>query len=227
MNPETRNLEPETSKISSYLEATTDGNDENLYTDLGSNDDTTDCEVRWYPMNIRHSSARKAFNVRQYLYEKGFTTYLRLEHSEQIKNDELCEIVKPVFSNLIFIHGKKKILRLLKNTDKNLTSLQFMTKVKHDRYERSVVISVSDKDMQNFIESETRDDPYKQRKRWRYDDANAKPGRKVRIIRGSFAGIVGEIKNYKSHRVVVIRLEGTGVANIITRIPKRDLEFID
>ena len=213
--------------ISSYLEATLNGNDETLYTDLGPDDDCTDSEVHWYPMHIRHSSAQKAFNVRQYLYEKGFTTYLRLEHSEQIQNGKLHEVVKPVFSNLIFIQGKKKILRLLKNIDSNLTSLQFMTKTKRDRYEKSVILSVPDKDMQNFIESETRDDPYNQRQHWQYDDAHAKPGRKVRIINGPFVGITGEIKNYKSHRVVLIKIEGTGVANIITKVSKNDLEFLD
>ena len=211
----------------SFLESQINGNDESLYTDLGPDDDCTDSEVHWYPMHIRHSSPRKAFNVRQYLYEKGFTTYLRLEHIEEIKDGELQQITKPVFSNLIFIHGKKKILRMLKNTDPSLTSLQFMTKTKRDKYEKSIILSVPDKDMQNFIESETRDDPYNQRQHWQYDDAHAKPGRKVRIIRGPFIGITGEIKNYKSHRVVVIKLEGTGIANIITRIPKKDLEFYD
>ena len=213
--------------ISSYLVSNLDGNDENLYPDLSTDDDSIDSEVRWYPMHIRHSSIRKAFKIRQYLYDKGFTTYLRLEHIEQIKSDGLHEIVKPVFSNLIFIQGKKKILRLLKNTDSNLTSLQFMTKVKHDKYERSVVLSVPDKDMNNFIESETRDDPYNKRQQWQYDDAHAKPGRKVRILRGPFVGITGEIKNYKSHRVVVVKLEGLGLANAITKIPKTDLEFFE
>ena len=211
----------------SFLQSLTDGNDESLYANLGPDDDSIDNEVRWYPMHIRHSSPRKAFNVRQYLYEKGFTTYLRLEHIEQVKNDELQEIVKPVFSNLIFIQARKKILRMLKNTDPGLTSLQFMTKAKHDKYEKSVVISVPDKDMKNFIEAETRDDPYNQRQHWQYDDAHAKSGRKVRILRGPFIGITGEIKNYKSHRVVVVKLEGLGLANAITKIPKTDLEFFE
>ena len=211
----------------SFLEATTNANDETLYTNLGPDDDIIDSEVRWYPMHIRHSSARKAFTVRQYLYEKGFTTYLRLEHSEQIQNGKVCDVVKPVFSNLIFVQGKKKILRLLKNTDPNLTSLQFMTKSKRDKYEKTVILSVSDKDMQNFIESETRDDPYNQRQQWQYDDALFKPGRKVRITNGPFASITGEIKNYKSHRVVVVRIEGLGLANVITRVPKKDLEFLE
>lgn len=213
--------------ISSYLVSQGNANDETLYTNLGPDDDVIDSEVRWYPMHIRHSSARKAFSVRQYLYEKGFTTYLRLEHSEQIQNGKVHEIVKPVFSNLIFVQGKKKILRLLKNTDPNLTSLQFMTKSKRDKYEKSVILSVPDKDMQNFIESETRNDPYNQRQHWEYDDALFKPGRKVRIINGPFFDITGEIKNYKSHRVVVVRIEGLGFANIITKVSKKDLEFLD
>ena len=62
----------------SYMEALVDGNDISRYDDLGPDDDSTDSEIRWYPMRIRHSNARKAFDVRQALYEKGFTTYLRL-----------------------------------------------------------------------------------------------------------------------------------------------------
>jgi transcription antitermination factor NusG len=55
----------------------------------------------------------------------------------------------------------------------------------------------------------------------------AKPGRKVRILRGPFAGIIGEIKNYKTHRVVVVKLTDLGLASALTKIPKKDLEFIE
>ena len=81
--------------------------------------------------------------------------------------------------------------------------------------------------MVNFIEAETRDDPFRQRRRWVYDDKLAKPGRKVRILRGPFAGIKGEIKNFKTHRVVVVRLSDLGLANAITRVPMKDLEFYE
>jgi transcription antitermination factor NusG len=49
----------------------------------------------------------------------------------------------------------------------------------------------------------------------------------VRILRGPFVGIKGEIKNFKTHRVVVVKLDGLGLANVITRVPKKDLEFYD
>lgn len=211
----------------SYMEALVDGNDISRYDDLGPDDDSTDSEIRWYPMRIRHSNARKAFDVRQALYEKGFTTYLRLEYSEQVKKQELHVIAKPVFTNLIFVQVRKKIIRKLKGCDSSLTSLQFMTKVKHDKYERAEVLSVPDREMMNFIDAETREDPNQQRKRWQYNDNLAKPGRKVRILRGPFVGIKGEIKNFKTHRVVVVKLDGLGLANVITRIPKKDLEFYD
>ena len=211
----------------SYMEALVDGNDISRYDDLGPDDDSTDSEIRWYPMRIRHSNARKAFDVRQALYEKGFTTYLRLEYSEQVKKQELHVIAKPVFTNLIFVQVRKKIIRKLKGCDSSLTSLQFMTKVKHDKYERTEVLSVPDREMMNFIDAETREDPNQQRKRWQYSDNLAKPGRKVRILRGPFVGIKGEIKNFKTHRVVVVKLDGLGLANVITRVPKKDLEFYD
>ena len=218
--------------ITSYMEGAKledarDGNDECLYGRLGTEDDIYDADIRWYPMRIWHSSTKKAFTIRQILHRKGFNTYLRLEYSEQIKNQELVEVAKPVFSNLIFVQTRKNIMRLLKNTDPSLRSLQFMTKVKRDTNERSVIISVPDRDMMNFIAAETRDDPYRQRQYWAYDDKLAKPGRKVRILRGPFAGITGEIKNYKTHRVVIVKLANLGLANAITRIPKKDLIFID
>ena len=59
------------------------------------------------------------------------------------------------------------------------------------------------------------------------DEANARPGRKVRIIRGAFAGITGEIKNFKTHRIVLVRLSDLGLANAITKIPKSDLQFLE
>lgn len=213
--------------VASYMEAPTDGNDVSRYADLGPDEDKEDSTICWYPMRIRHSSTKKAFDVRQSLYDHGFNTYLRLEYHEEVKHEELRQIAKPVFNNLIFVQVRKKIIRQLKNTDRNLLPLQFMTMAHRDKSQRSVILTVPDRDMYNFIAAETRDDPYHQRQRWVYDDALAKPGRKVRILRGPFAGIKGEIKNFKTHRIVIVKLSDLGLANAITRIPKKDLEFYE
>ena len=77
------------------------------------------------------------------------------------------------------------------------------------------------------LDTETRDDPRQQRVQLRYEDYLAKPGRKVRIIRGPFAGIYGEIKTIKSHRVVVVKLPELKIANGITHVSKSDLVILE
>ena len=212
--------------LSSLLEAPNDCNESEEYLDL-ANEESDDNDVTWYPMYIWHSSDKKAFDIRNTLFQLGFTTYLRLEHSEVTENYELKDVYTPVFSNLIFICIKKKIIRNLKNTNKALTPLRFMIKPKRDKSEKAFVLSVPEKEMRKFMDAETRDDPFRQRVRLKYEDYLAKPGRKVRIIRGAFAGIEGEIKHIKSHRVVVVKLPSLGLANGITKVPKESLEFIE
>ena len=121
----------------------------------------------------------------------------------------------------------KKIVRALKHTDPDFLSVQFMTRPRRSREEKSQILSVPQKEMENFIDAETREDVDGLRIPFEVDEATIKPGRKVRIIRGAFAGITGEIKNFKTHRIVLVRLSDLGLANAITKIPKSDLQFLE
>lgn len=217
---------PSYSPVTSLTKAETDGNASADYASL-ANLELDDNEVRWYPLNIYHSNPKKAFRIRDAFFKKGFTTYLRLKYQEAIRHDELQNEAKPVISNLIFVEIKKKIVRELKHTDPDFQSVQFMTKPKRSREEKSQIIFIPQKEMENFIDAETRDDEEGLRIPFEVDVANAKPGRKVRIIRGAFAGITGEIKNFKTHRIVLVRLSDLGLANAITKIPKSDLQFLE
>ena len=217
---------PNCSPVTSLTKAEMDGNASADYASL-ANLEIDDNEVRWYPLNIYHSNPKKAFRIRDAFFEKGFTTYLRLKYFEIIRHEELQNEAKPVISNLIFVEIKKKIVRELKHTNPDFRSVQFMTKPKRSREEKSQIISVPQKEMENFIDAETREDVEGLRIPFEVDEANAKPGRKVRIIRGAFAGITGEIKNFKTHRIVLVRLSDLGLANAITKIPKSDLQFLE
>ena len=217
---------PNFAPVTSLTKAETDGNACADYATL-PNLEVDDNEVRWYPLNIYHSNPKKAFRIRDAFFEKGFTTYLRLKYREVIRHQELQNEVRPVISNLIFVEIKKKIVRELKHTDPDLQSVQFMTKPKQSRAEKSRIISVPQKEMENFIDAETREDVEGLRIPFEVDEANIKPGRKVRIIRGAFAGITGEIKNFKTHRIILVRLSDLGMANAITKIPKSDLQFLE
>ena len=192
---------PSYTPVTSLTKAETDGNACADYASL-PNLEIDDNEIRWYPLNIYH-------------------------YHEVIRHEELLNEARPVISNLIFVEIKKKIVRALKHTDPDFLSVQFMTKPRQSREEKSQILSVPQKEMENFIDAETREDVEGLRIPFEVDEANVKPGRKVRIIRGPFAGITGEIKNFKTHRIVLVRLSDLGLANAITKIPKSDLQFLE
>lgn len=209
----------------SLIEAPFDGNEADSYAALPTLE-TDDNLVRWYPMLIWHSNPTKARRLRDALSQKGFTTYLRLNYREAVVHGELQQVAEPVLSNLVFVQVKKKIIRHLKNTDPSLLSLQFMARPKSSLDEKTTIIHVRDKDMQTFISAETRPDPLRQRVQLEYKDYIDKAGRRVRIIRGPFVGIEGEIKHIKGHRVIVVKLKDLGLAAGIAFVKPEDMELI-
>ena len=216
---------PTFAPVTSLLTATFDGNDSPQYASL-PRIEVDDEVVVWYPMRIRHSNVRKAFDIRDALGALGFTTYLRVTHSEVVADGEIRDVWRPMLNNLIFVRIRKKIMRELKNTNMLLHALQFYAKVKTEKTKKADIITVSDRDMQKFIDAELREDPMRQRIPLTVGEYLAKPGRPVRICRGPFAGIEGEIKTIKSHRIVVVKIAELGLANGITHVPKEDLEFL-
>lgn len=211
---------------SSLVEATPDAQQAECYEALQVEESDDELE-RWYPMLIRHSNPKKARRLRDTLTKRGLSTYLRLQYSEVIIDEALQTVSAPALSNLIFVHTRKKILRYLKNSVEDLLSLQFMTVPKKDRYEKATIITVRDRDMANFISTETRPDPLQQRVALEYKDYIGKQGRRVRIIRGAFAGIEGEVKHIRGHRVIVVKLKDMGLATGITYVKPQDMEFIE
>jgi transcription antitermination factor NusG len=183
--------------------------------------------VRWYPLRIRHSNVKKAFSVREELYNLGLTSYLRMEDPKMTWDGEVEYGKRPAVTNLIFVKAKKKIVRLLKTTNPVCISLQFIAKPKAERSFKSEIIYIAERDMQNFIDAETRLDPNAQRIPLTYSDFIDKQDRRVRILRGPFTGIEGEVKRIQGHRIVVVLLRATHDAIGITHIAPKDLELLD
>ena len=209
----------------SLHQATPKPEDEALYAQLVAIEDDDDL-VLWYPLHIRHSNPKKARKVRDELTNRGLTTYLRLKYREDIVDGELCNVATPALNNLIFVHAQKKVIRHLKNTVQDLTSLQFMIKPKKDRSEKAVMITISEQAMNHFIQAEVLPDPHQQRVHLDYRDYIDKAGRKVRILRGPFAGIEGEVKHIKGHRIIVVKLKDLGLATGIAYVKPEDMEFM-
>ena len=210
----------------SLNEAAPSAYDQHLYADLASLEADDDI-LQWYPMHIRHSNPKKARQVRDELARKGISTYLRLKYREDIVDGELRDVATPALNNLIFVLVRKKVIRHLKHTVRNLTSLQFMTKPKQAITEKAVIITVTEAAMRQFIQAETLPDPYKQRVQLDYKGYIHKEGRRVKIIRGPFAGIEGEVKHIGGHRIIVVKLKDLGLATGIAYVRPEDMVFLD
>lgn len=210
----------------SLTEAFPNSADAVVYNELLPEEDD-DNDILWYPLRVRHSNPKKVFRVRDKLREKGLTTYLRLEQREAIINGELQDVSVPVLSNLIFVHNNKKVIRYLKNTERELSSLQFISKPKKVATDKAVIITVPDKQMMQFIQTETLPDPNKQRVQLDYKAYIDKAGRRVKIIRGPFLGVEGEVKHIRGNRVIVVKLKELGLAVGIAYVKPEDMKFID
>ena len=189
-------------------------------------EEADDALVRWYPLRIRFGNPKRAMQVRDELRRQDVTTYLHMEHQEVAHDDQLQHEMLPAVNNLIFVHAMKGRVKLLKRQNQICQHLQFIAKPALDNPERSEIIYVPDRQMENFIKVETLPDPYQQRIALTWSDFLGQEHRRVRIMQGPFMGVEGEVKRIGRHRIVVALLREAQVAVGITHIPPAALEFL-
>ena len=189
-------------------------------------EEADDALVRWYPLRIRFSNPKRAMQVRDELRRQDVTTYLHMEHQEVAHDDQLQHEMLPAVNNLIFVHAMKGRVKLLKRQNQICQHLQFIAKPALDNPERSEIIYVPDRQMENFIKAETLPDPYQQRIALTWSDFLGQEHRRVRIMQGPVMGVEGEVKRIGHHRIVVALLREAQVAVGITHVSPAALEFI-
>ena len=191
-------------------------------------EEADDAILRWYPMYISYSSRERALTVNQSLLSKGYETYLHLQEvpKDQFGNPREDTFLGPVY-NMVFVHAMKIQLKLLKRFDASCQLMKFMS-VKHCfETQATQILWVPDRQMINFRDAATRPDPESQRIPLTYNEFIDKEGQHVKIMRGPFTGIEGEIKRIARHRIVVAILRDAHVALGITHVPPEDLVFIN
>ena len=189
-------------------------------------EEADDTLVRWYPLRIRFGNPKRAMQVRDELSRQDVTTYLHMEHQEVAHDDQLQHEMLPAVNNLIFVHAMKGRVKLLKRQNQICQHLQFIAKPALDNPERSEIIYVPDRQMENFIKAETLPDPYQQRIALTWSDFLGQEHRRVRIMQGPFMGVEGEVKRIGHHRIVVALLREAQVAVGITHVSPAALEFL-
>ena len=183
---------------------------------------TTENTLRWYPMRIFHSSIKRQSQLNSLLSDEETIAQTYIPQ-HLVNTDENTYI--PALVNYIFLRTTLRHLRQLKSDKAKYDHLRYVMNIRRDQNYNpiSTIAHVPDKQMQDFI---------------RVIDSNnehvimlenlgfaCKPGEKVRITNGMFAGVEGTLKSIKKHLAVVIPIKNI-LAVAITNVPRKYLEKI-
>ena len=170
----------------------------------------SDNELHWYVAN----TCRQEKKIKQRLDSMGIENFIPFQQiARKIHGvDKLIEV--PVIPNLVFIHTTLKTCMSL------IQEYAFDMRYLRDRETGNFLI-VPDKQMNDFmfLLDFSKD-------MVEVVNENLKKGDTVRVIKGDFAGIEGELIRVKGHKRVVVRLEGV-VSLATAYIPGSFLEKIE
>lgn len=184
--------------------------------------DPKDCY--WFPMRVTYS---REMQVKDYLDSLGVECFLPLHYVPIKGRHPRHQELKPVINNLIFLHSSQESITELKNTRAELLPLRYMTHPVmgiDGKNMISEIMTIPELQMDNFIRVASD-----------YDHADVvvntplieKPGQRVRIVEGKFAGVEGVIKRVRGNKHVVVQLEHVAMAAIVDFVPKAWLLLID
>jgi transcription antitermination factor NusG len=166
--------------------------------------------VHWYAARVKYRTEKM---IKDFLKEEAIEHFIPFEKVFMEQNGRRIQREKPVISCLIFV-----------NTDYT-TALSipgksgFGVSYIHNNETKKFQV-IPDKQMQDFMflldfsESVIR-----------ISNTNLRRGDRVRVVKGDFAGIEGELVRIKGHKRVIVRLEGL-FSLATTYIPCEYLEKI-
>ena len=175
-------------------------------------------ELHWFPMRVAH---HRELRVRDELQRLNIEHYLPLKWGQRIYGGHIRRVQVPVV-NIIFVHSTQDEITREKMYNEELSYLRYMMNVCQGEESASEIMTVSDREMDDFIKATRHDDD---RMRYlAYTDFIDKEGRRVKVVDGDFAGVEGQIKRIRKDRVVVVCVRG--VVAVALQIPFSQLEFI-
>ncbi len=162
-------------------------------------------KVQWHPMRVAYDRGDRVLAIRDELKRRGVEHFLPM-HWEYTK-DELNahKQLKPAINGLIFIHASRWDITELKKMPGFEALRYWMDKTKGENVEDRV-LTVPDAQMQNFMRVAAHEGDnvvYLQYNEQFLD----KPGKRVRIKEGDFAGCTGTIRRIKKRQCVVVQID--------------------
>jgi transcription antitermination factor NusG len=155
--------------------------------------------VHWYAAKVKYLTERK---IKNFLEQKGIQHYIPFQ-------DE-----KPAIPCLVFIRTDYE--RALSLPVELGCTISYLYDTDTKKFQ-----TIPDKQMQDFMFLQE----FSDKTIILNDPENLKGGEKVRVIKGEFAGVEGELYRIKGHKRVVVRLGGL-VSLATTYIAKENLEKI-
>ena len=181
-------------------------------------------ETHWYPMRVTYSRVMQA---KDFLDSIGVESFVPMHYVHVEGKHPRHRVLKPAISSLIFVHSCQKSITELKMTKRDLQSLRYMMYPVLDESNNVVrrdILTVPDGQMENFIRvASVHDDRV-----FYIENLNfaGKPGQRVKVTQGDFAGIEGTIKRVKKNKCVVVQIENVA-AVAIAFLPAAFLQSLD
>lgn len=177
--------------------------------------------LKWFPMRVTY---HRELKIKEQLDILGIENFVPMRYELVETQQGRKRRLTPAVHNLIFVHSTQEVLTHLKMTRKECEPLRYMMKPVAENRSQSEIITVPDREMENFMRvASVQDDSVMFLD---YKDFIGKEGRRVRIVEGTFAGVEGVIKRIKKNKHVVVQIEGIA-AVAVTFVPPSLLQPID
>ena len=167
--------------------------------------------MNWYAAKVKYQTERK---MKAWLDEQAIENFIPFRKILIERNGRKIEREKPMVPGLLFIRTNYQTACSL--PDESSIKMVYLRNLENQQ-----LLVIPDKQMQDFMflldfsESAVR-----------IVNTNLRRGDRVRVIKGDFAGIEGELIRIKGHKRVVVRLEGL-FSLATTYIPGSYLEKIE
>jgi transcription antitermination factor NusG len=167
--------------------------------------------ICWYAAKVKFQTEKKIHN---YLQDNGIEHYIPFHKTLVVRAGRKRKVERPVINCFAFVRTDRATALALPG-DMNLT-MNYIHNM-----DTGQLLVVPDKQMEDFMfVLDFSEDAI------RLENKDLRRGDKVRVIKGPFAGIEGELVRVKGHKRVVVRLEGI-FSLATTYIPPSFLEKIE
>lgn len=162
-------------------------------------------ELHWFPMRVTYS---RELTVKEFLDTIGVESFIPMHYEPIEGRHPRHQVLKPAIRNLIFVHSTQAVITEMKMTRREVAPLRYMMSpvLNQDNLtHHSEILTVPDKQMENFIRvASVNDDRVFYMENL---DFVGKPGQRVRVVEGEFAGVEGIVKRVKKNKCVVVQIE--------------------